>query len=149
MSAPKITCPKYEPTEGSRRCRHYVDNGACARPDELMCVEWLKRNPQMARSPAPSTPAGPRVEPAMPTPTQVLAVRTLTDEALDSFRALGVEVCLATEEAGPVWIVPEYTSQGRRELRVDHAATLAALCSTFPGARVLSFGPVPGEEADR
>lgn len=137
MTVAEITCPKYEPNAGSRRCRHYLDNGGCARPDELMCVEWLKRNP----NPAPATP------PAEPTPlttTQVLAVRTLTDEALESFRALGVEVCLTTDGAGPVWIVPEYTSRERRELRVDHAATLAALSSAFPGARVVSFGPSAG-----
>ena len=148
MSGADITCPKYVPVDGSRRCTHYLSNGACARPDELMCVEWLKRNPR-AREQA-TEELGPRPQPeatpsAPPTATtQVLAVRTLTDEALRSFRDLGVEICLATEEAGPVWIVPEYTGQDRRELRVDHAATLAALSSTFPGARVLSFRPTDG-----
>ena len=39
-----IECVKYEPTEGGKRCKHYLDNGACALPDELMCVEWLKAN---------------------------------------------------------------------------------------------------------
>lgn len=145
MSAPAITCSKYERVEGSRRCRHYLTNGACARPDELMCVEWLKRNPHAGRAQTPR-----HVDPPAPTTaTQVLAARTLTDEALDSFRELGVVVGLDTGEVGPVWIVPEYTSQDRRELRVDHAATLAALCSTFVGARIISFERGSGEEADR
>ncbi len=38
-----ITCPKYERGEG-KRCRHYVDGGACKLTDEFMCVEWLKVN---------------------------------------------------------------------------------------------------------
>jgi hypothetical protein len=38
-----ITCEKYVRGEG-KRCRHYLSNGGCALPDELMCVEWLKAN---------------------------------------------------------------------------------------------------------
>ncbi|MBC7174052.1 MAG: hypothetical protein H5U40_16540 [Polyangiaceae bacterium] len=38
-----ITCEKYTRGEG-KRCVHYVSNGACALPDEFMCVEWLKAN---------------------------------------------------------------------------------------------------------
>lgn len=73
------------------------------------------------------------------TPPRVLAVRTLTTEELDSFRALGVSVCVRSDELGEVWIVPEYTTAERSELRVDHAATLAALCAAFPGARAVAF----------
>jgi hypothetical protein len=39
-----ITCPHYEAIPGRKHCRHYLENGACARPDELMCSEWLKVN---------------------------------------------------------------------------------------------------------
>jgi hypothetical protein len=39
-----VTCPHYDPLPGARRCRHFLANGACERPDELMCVEWLKVN---------------------------------------------------------------------------------------------------------
>src|SRR5690606_38368380 len=136
MSQHAISCPKYEAMEGSRRCRSYLDNGGCARPDELMCVEWLKRNGHPVAAPheeasSPGTPPG--------QPPQVLAARVLTDEALESFRALGLEVCLTDAGAGSVWLVPEYTEQDRKELRVDHAATLAALCSAFPGARISAF----------
>lgn len=66
-------------------------------------------------------------------------VRNLTDEDIASFKALGVEVCIASEDIGEVWLVPEYTGQDRRELRIDHAATLTAVCATFPGAKVSSF----------
>jgi hypothetical protein len=39
-----VTCPHYAPPPGERLCRHYLPNGACDRPDEFLCVEWLKRN---------------------------------------------------------------------------------------------------------
>lgn len=47
---PGITCEKYTRGEG-KRCVHYVSNGACALPDELMCVEWLKANGPKAGEP--------------------------------------------------------------------------------------------------
>ena len=34
----------YEPAAESRRCRSYQPNGVCGRPDEFMCVEWLRAN---------------------------------------------------------------------------------------------------------
>jgi hypothetical protein len=37
-------CPHYAPFEGEKRCRHFLKNGACDRPDQVMCFEWLKRN---------------------------------------------------------------------------------------------------------
>ncbi|PID38733.1 MAG: hypothetical protein CSB49_04005 [Proteobacteria bacterium] len=37
-------CPHYEAVLGKKRCRHYLDGGSCARPDEFMCVEWLRLN---------------------------------------------------------------------------------------------------------
>lgn len=48
-----ITCGKYEADHDGRRCRHYGGRGACALPDEFMCVEWLKANGH------PVAPAGP------------------------------------------------------------------------------------------
>ena len=133
MSGVEIECPKYEALAGGRRCKHYLDNGGCARPDELMCVEWLKRNGH----PVPRTPvATQRQETSEAARTQVVAVRELSHEALESFRLLGLEVCLTTGDGRAVWIVPEYTGGDRLEVRVDHAATLAALCAALPGARV-------------
>jgi hypothetical protein len=65
-------------------------------------------------------------------------VRNITDDEIASFREQGNEVCVQTEVSGPVWVVPEYSeTKDRLEMRVDHAATLAAVCSAFPGARVV------------
>ncbi|HEV2743514.1 MAG TPA: hypothetical protein VGV91_10185, partial [Rubrobacter sp.] len=62
---PPVTCPHYDPLPGARRCRHYVPNGACERPDELMCVEWLKAN---GSAKAVARAAGAPAAPALPTP---------------------------------------------------------------------------------
>jgi hypothetical protein len=44
---PGITCDKYTRSE-STRCVHYLSNGSCARADEFMCVEWLKKHGPLA-----------------------------------------------------------------------------------------------------
>ncbi|WP_233607558.1 hypothetical protein ACIHQR_29925 [Corallococcus coralloides] len=67
------------------------------------------------------------------------ALRGLTDEDIASFKALGAEVCFASEAYGEVWLVPAYTGQARKELTPEHAATLVRVLSAFPGSRVLSF----------
>ena len=60
----------------------------------------------------------------------------------------GVEVCLATEGCGEVWLVPEYTGRDdRKEISVRDAATLAAVCSAFPGARVTSYERPTADDA--
>ncbi len=44
-----VDCPDWEPTAaGGKRCRYYLDSGACQMPTQLMCVEWEKRNPHLA-----------------------------------------------------------------------------------------------------
>lgn len=163
---PAFTCPHYDPPPGEKRCRHFIANGACARPDVFMCVEWLKANgPQAPASepptpevvpddrprdlfghplPDPPKPPPPAAKPevAIVTPTLEPApepplVRNVTDEEIASFKALGVEVCIASETLGDVWIVPEYTGADRREFTVQHAATLTAICAAFPGAKVV------------
>lgn len=154
-----ITCPKYEAIPGTKRCRHYQPNGACGLPDEVMCVEWLKANGQ------PTPPARAEPEPARdlfgrpvvekpvaplppkptakPTPASRVEhapiVRTLSDADIASFKALGAEVRLATNDLGEVWLVPEYTGVDRQELSIDHAALLAAICSALPGAHVTAL----------
>lgn len=174
IAPPEITCPRYEPKPGTKRCKHYLKGGACALPDEFMCVEWLKANghavpeplPPVEVEPPPPTPPpsfAPKVdrdlfgqpvertrtprpqhddapEPRRASDQEVPVVRNLTDEDVASFKALGVEVCLATEGCGEVWLVPEYTGRDdRKEISVRDAATLAAVCSAFPGARVNSY----------
>ncbi|HHH28953.1 MAG TPA: hypothetical protein ENK57_11500 [Polyangiaceae bacterium] len=50
--ASSFTCPHYDPKPGSKRCRHYLDGGPCARPDEFMCIEWMKANGHAVPSPS-------------------------------------------------------------------------------------------------
>ena len=157
-----ITCGKYVRGEG-KRCLHYLANGGCALPDELMCVEWLKLNghrppphrpdPGPAKDlfgnpiaapaaktkiadppPAPAADAAP--EPAAETRPPL---RGLTTEDIESFKALRVEVCLRSEALGEIWLVPAYTGQARKELTPEHAATIARVIDAFPGARVTAF----------
>ena len=105
------------------------------------------KKPETAAPPPPPKPT-PIAEPPA-TDSGAVLVRNLTDEDIASFKALGVEVCLASEEIGEVWIVPEYTEQQRRELRIDHAATLTAVCAAFPGAKVTSFEKLAKADAPK
>lgn len=129
-----ITCPKYVRGEG-KRCAHFKANGACALPDEFMCVEWLKANGKAA--PAPPEPA-----PAPRTTEQShaeAAPRGLTTADFESFKALGVEVRLRSDTYGEFWLVPAYTGQPRKELTLEHAAAVLRVLEAFPGSQVLSF----------
>jgi len=165
---PAFTCPHYDPPPGEKRCRHFIANGSCARPDVFMCVEWLRANGQQVPPPEPPAPeavaddrprdlfgqplpdppkppppvakpavatSAPKLEPAPEPPL----VRHVTDEEIESFKALGVEVCIASETLGEVWLVPEYTGADRREISIKHAATLTAVCAAFPGAKVVQY----------
>ncbi len=134
-----ITCPKYQPGDG-RRCRHYLQGGSCALPDEVMCVEWIKRNGS-----ATAAKARPPDPPPEMQPDQLL--RGLTDEEIRSFKALGVEMCLRTESCGEMWLVPHYTDKPRNEITPEHAASLARLTSAFPGARIVAFHKQPRAKA--
>lgn len=66
-------------------------------------------------------------------------MRAIPDADIASFKALGLEVRLATEDLGDVWLVPAYTGAERHELSIEHAALIAAVCSAFPGARVTAL----------
>jgi hypothetical protein len=165
---PNIDCPKYLPLPGSKRCRHYLDGGACALASEFMCVEWLKRNgrvvphdhPAQTSSPsvteshasmappaalesdqrAPTVPAAPMPLALEPQPAAALTPRVaIPQEALDSFNDLGVELCIRSEELGEVWLVPRYSGQARKEITPEHVATLRLLLEAFPGARIAAF----------
>jgi hypothetical protein len=184
---PNIDCPKYLPLPGSKRCRHYLDGGACALASEFMCVEWLKRNrravlqdhpghgattapPALSSGlapPAPTLPTPPAtvhatpepgnfaasvpaVPQAEPLPVPAYARAPISEAELASFKAIGVELCLDLDEAGPLWLVPRYTGQARKEITPEHAATLRLLLEAFPGARIGAFetANLPrGEEA--
>lgn len=101
------------------------------------------------QEPEPKQEAVPAVQDQPSPPSEPPLVRNVTDEEISSFKALGAEVCLASEEIGEVWLVPEYTDQDRKELSVEHSATLTAICAAFPGAKVTSFekpSPKPEDE---
>jgi hypothetical protein len=165
---PNIDCPKYLPLPGSKRCRHYLDGGACALASEFMCVEWLKRNhrvvphdhPAQTSSPSvteshasmappavlesdqrtPTVPAAPMLLALESQPAAALTARVaIPQDALDSFMTLGVELCIRSEELGEVWLVPGYTGQARKEITPEHAATLRLLLEAFPGGRIVRF----------
>ena len=100
---------------------------------------------------APATPA-PVTEPPRPSDdTEGRPPRRgFTDEDVESFKALGVEVCIRSEDYGEVWLVPEYTGHDRKELTPEHVATISRVLEAFPGSRVVSFekSPKPNKEAD-
>ncbi|QQR46202.1 hypothetical protein JKA73_08885 [Myxococcus xanthus] len=99
-----------------------------------------KLAPAPASKPAPPAPS-PDVKEldAAHAESPLSALRGLTDEDIASFKALGAEVCFASETYGEVWLVPAYTGQARKELTPEHAATLVRVLSAFPGSRVMSF----------
>jgi hypothetical protein len=66
-------------------------------------------------------------------------LRAVTEADVASFKATSIEACFETEALGPVWIVPEYTEQPRRELKVEHAMVLAAVASVFPDAKLTAL----------
>lgn len=152
-----ITCAHYQQVPGSKRCRSYQDGGRCQRPGAAggRCQEWLKVNtpagtppepasrdlfgahiqPPLAGRPAHTAPLAPGEAPAPQPPL----VRSVTDEQIASFKALGVEVCIRSEVIGPIYLVPEYTGAPRAELSIEHSVVLTAICSAFPGAKVVEI----------
>ncbi len=132
-----IRCKDYVATRNGE-CRHLLTSGCCALPERLVCIEQQKpvRTPELAptssqfRLGIPSAPA-----PAEPRPLAPGFQR----QDIDSFKALGVEVCLASDDFGEIWLVPNYTGAARREITPEHAATLLHVLTVFPGARVIAF----------
>ena len=49
--------------------------------------------------------------------------------------ALGVEVLLHSDVYGDVWLVPAYTSQDRKEITPEHAATVMRVLSVLMATR--------------
>jgi len=176
-SSGAFSCPHYSPLPGSKRCKDYLKGGACARADEFMCVEWLKANghaipdnhpvvappakdlfgnPVAVPPPPPAPRSNKQSRPTSPAPTaprpkeeeEPKVIEPIPKDDVESFKALGIEVCLHSEEIGDVWIVPEYTGQERKELSIEHAATLCMVVGAFPGSKVVAFEKKP-ESDDR
>lgn len=94
-----------------------------------------------APKPAPALKADFAAPAVPPTPIDISRLRGFTTEDIESFKALGVEVCLQSESFGELWLVPAYTGQPRRELTPEHLATVLHALSVFPGSRVTAFHP--------
>ena len=70
-------------------------------------------------------------------------LRGLSTDDIESFKALGVEVCLRSEALGEVWLVPARTGQPRKEITPELAATIVRVTSAFPGSRVVALNSKP------
>ena len=142
-NSPTPVCPKREPLADGT-CKHQLPTGCCALPDELTCIEWVAGRPAQRIAvgvPAPiARPAPSQATADEPSPVvDVERLRGFTTEDIESFRALGVEVCLQSKSFGELWLVPAYTGQPRRELTPEHLATVLHALSVFPGSRVTGF----------
>jgi len=119
---PQLTCAKYMPGT-DHRCVHYLPGGACARPDEFMCVEWLKANghslPSQAPASAPNAPG---------TPT-----------AIDRAPTLDIEARIQVPGVGDIWLVPEHTASPRRELTPAHVEAIRCAIAAFPEGQLVSL----------
>ena len=89
-----------------------------------------------------SAPALPRAS-TSPEKEEGPPPRGLTTEDIESFKALGVEVCVSSEALGQVWLVPEYTGKDRKEITAEHAATICRVLEAFPGSTVVAFHKNP------
>ena len=134
-----ITCPKYEPAAGTKRCQHYWSNGSCALPTEFMCIEYLKRNGHQTALRAHQEAVPPAralfAQPHASVPPERSGARSKPT-------AKPVAVELALELGGTqLHLVSGYTPAPRMELSWEHAATLRRILDAFPGARLVGFGP--------
>lgn len=169
-----ISCPKYEreAKPGSKRCRHFVKGGACALPSELLCIEWVRANPDKAaeydqpKDPGPTLPGFDPPKPPQPKPNapkpkskpqvvnQLSPVSRdelpmpIADADLQSLVALGYEMLIEGWGGQPFWLVPNYTPNERPEISYRDAATLANVLYAFPGARVKQLRRVPPDPAE-
>ncbi|MCP4603960.1 MAG: hypothetical protein GY847_26130 [Proteobacteria bacterium] len=178
-------CQHYNPlSDNNKHCKHYIKGGACSRPDELMCVEWIRVNdnkPSTADIPEPEKketngsatdllghPLPKPTPPSKPSRTPPARKRTsapkapdsqtgthpriqentqaeaptapcgLADKDIESFKELGVEVCIDSE-VGRIWLVPEYTDQDRMEITPEHMALICYARMSFPESRIISL----------
>lgn len=161
-----IICPEYRQLPGGdKKCQHYAGNGSCGLEGAILCVEWVRKTPELhepgtletmlslirtsgsaapapARRPAPQ-PADAAAPPA-PSPRELASRPGLpvaggdwvpTREQVEALAARGYELELETE-AGSVVLVPRYTDRDRVELSYEDARTLASIASVFPGTKL-------------
>lgn len=155
----QITCKKYETDpddKNGKKCRHYNKDGTCKLPDELMCIEWIKRNPT-------SQKALDQKEIELGVPTRVGAKDSenekrprivisrnetarsdepyvIPDSDIKELEDTGFTMVLSADEFDEeVFIVPSYTDEqeSRIELTWRDLATITTMVSVFPGSRVI------------
>ncbi len=163
-----IECPDYcQSTAGTRRCRSYVEGGRCDLPGYVMCVEWLRRNPDgrppgtgpavtselpaasVELAPAPVLSGAPALRDAvLSTPAAhpvdkpagyAVGLDLVTEKSLADLAATGAEVDLLLKDGKALTLVPAYTGTGRRELSFRDCATIVACIKAFPGATFTGF----------
>jgi hypothetical protein len=135
------TVPQDHPSQGATLAQPAFLPGL-APPEPVPARATPRPDVSAARVPSVCT--------AEPPPVRAPARAPITQEEIASFKALGVELRLDLDEVGPVWLVPRYTGQERKEITPEHAATLRLLLDAFPGARIGAFetANLPrGEEA--
>ena len=143
----QTTCVEWVRVNGGPVAPTVVEGSAEADPTPVMSLDRdLFGNPVQPERPRrgsrreSSTKAtAPVAAPAPTTPPKPPLIRNVTDEEIASFKALGSEVCIRSEEVGEVWVVPEYTGADRAELSVEHSITLTTICASFPGAKVVEI----------
>lgn len=183
----EFECVDYTPLPGHYKCQHYAGKGACALDNYMMCVEWLKKNPDHALT-TPAKPESPepaprrersdrkhlqvldeeRVDPGLKE-TGVYELRAhgatvkaasepesrplieqpelLTEQQVDDFAKLGMEIELDTEHSGKVFLVPAYTGKDRTEFTFRDCRTLVTILQVFPGAKLEKIISPKREEA--
>jgi hypothetical protein len=145
-----VACERFVPDAGGRRCAYYLPTGACARPDEFMCVEWQRLNAGLpvvghaaggSQGVAAPGAAADRRTPVRESASPRAVASLLPVRAVDG-TAPGVELECASS-LGPVWIVPARGAQGDRvELTFDDAAVIARVLEAL-GGRVVAIHPRP------
>ena len=107
--------------------------------------------PPPKRATSPTTSAAPEPTRSASTPgtaEESPRLRGLTDEDIEAFRRLNVEVCFRSEELGEIWLVPAKTGQDRRELVPEELALLCRVTEVLPGAHVVSLEKKPPTEKE-
>jgi hypothetical protein len=170
-----ITCSLYVAEAGRARCQFYPGAGICnvRSPALQECSEWRKVNPalptpapveqQAACAPSSRSAGLPLFDPNartttgssaelpaaarafVPSASDPVALVGLSASDVADWKARRTELCVQSA-VGELWIVPEYRDDSRLELSVDHVATVVAIASAFPGARVQEVRRLPASE---
>jgi hypothetical protein len=172
----QFSCPDYTASESDgRRCRNYVDGGGCELDSYVMCVEWLRLNPDTGGAPGvvgiassggvaatatvdtegAASSRVPREPEKLSTPCAeavdaggaVSGIGLVTESSLRALAATGAEVDLKLGDGALVTLVPGYTGASRQEISYRDCATIIECIRVFPGAKFESFRGSRGGES--